>query len=57
MEENNDKKAIQELKKFIEQLNEKKKENIFDRESVFNETLEKIEKSENLENEKNTNSR
>lgn len=49
MEENNNKKAIQELKKFIEQLNEKKKENIFDREPVLNETLEKIEQLENEE--------
>lgn len=50
MEENNDKKAIQELKKFIEQINKPKDNEIFEKEIIFKETLEKIEKKEASEN-------
>lgn len=49
MEENNDKKAIQELKQFIEQINKPKENKIFEKEIIFKETLEKIEKQEKEE--------
>ena len=53
MEESNDKKAIQELKQFIEQLNQPKEYEIFEQDPVFTETLKKIEDLENEEASKN----
>lgn len=53
MEENKDKKAIQELKDFIEKINKPKENEIFEKEQIFTETLEKIENLEKEETAKN----
>ena len=54
--ENNNNEMLTQLENFINEFNELNSNGIFEKESIFTETLEKIHNLENSEQQKNTNS-